>query len=489
MEAHWPVLLIDPDRDAADYVRYALVDGGLDARRVQWTASLGGARVHLRRGSPRVIVTALPLRDADDGQVLDVLRQEAPDVPIVGIAPGPPPVDTGSQSGGAHAYLSRADVQSSLIDQVRAAIQRCRFERQLRADRAADVEERREAMVGRIADTASVEVKDALKVVSEALTQIEARLQAHPAHADALRAARSGLSRAGRAVDGLLSASGQRAPSPSPVSLHLLLRSELPRLKRAAGPGVQVSLQLPPELPALQADPSVLSLVVAILARQAGASMEDGGALRLSARHLPSEHRIELMMADDGTPLHPERASSLPELARSRSLVEQMGGSLDLSARGPSGGQVRIQLPVAADRSTSPKRLPVTEDSPPAPVVMVVEDELLLQSLLLRALSEHGYQTVAASDEDEAREVADRMGHIDVVISDIVLPKGDLANMLHDLRRRWPKVAVVAMSGAVHEAKGLLADAGIDAPVLAKPFRLAQLFSTVRLALDEKSSA
>ncbi len=44
------------------------------------------------------------------------------------------------------------------------------------------------------------------------------------------------------------------------------------------------------------------------------------------------------------------------------------------------------------------------------------------------------------------------------------------------------------MSGAVHEATGLLTDAGIDAPVLAKPFRLAQLFSTVRLALDEMTT-
>ena len=60
-----------------------------------------------------------------------------------------------------------------------------------------------------------------------------------------------------------------------------------------------------------------------------------------------------------------------------------------------------------------------------------------------------------------------------------------VAAMVGDLRERWPRIAVVAMSGAVREAVGPLAEAGIDAPVLAKPFRLPELFSAVRLALDE----
>ena len=88
MRSDWPVLILDGERDAGYFVRYALVVAGWDARRVQWTSSLAGARSHLRRGTPRVIVTTPTLPDAPDEQALfEVLREEAPDVPIVGIGP------------------------------------------------------------------------------------------------------------------------------------------------------------------------------------------------------------------------------------------------------------------------------------------------------------------------------------------------------------------------------------------------------------------
>ncbi|HCH61159.1 MAG TPA: hypothetical protein DFR83_00045, partial [Deltaproteobacteria bacterium] len=76
MHFDWPVLIINGDRDAADFVRFSLVDAGWDARRVQWTSSLAGARSHLRRGTPRVIVVTPPLPDArNEVALFDALRE------------------------------------------------------------------------------------------------------------------------------------------------------------------------------------------------------------------------------------------------------------------------------------------------------------------------------------------------------------------------------------------------------------------------------
>jgi len=487
VEPHWPVLIIDPARDAADYVRFALVDAGWDARRVRWTATLADSRANLRRGTPRVIVTTVPLPEATAAELLDMLRQEAPDVPIVGVSEGEPPVDSGARRGGAHAYVRRADIRSRLIDQIRAAIQRSRFERHLRADQAADLDERQAAMVGRIADSTSFEVNNALAIVSAALTRLEVDLSERPAHADALRAARSGVARAARAVDGLLAAGGRRSPTLRSVDLSVLVRDELPRIQRAAGPQVRVETWLVPGIPRVQADPSVLALVLAMLAGRTSSAMEDGGELLIRAQAADDDHTVELLLLDDGAPLHPGQASTQAEFVRARALIEQAGGNFDLSARWPTGVQVRIRLPAVQGNETTLQvatEVP-SKAEPTPPIVLVVEDEQLLQHLLVRALADHGYRTAAASDEDEARAEADRLGHVDVVITDVILPKDDLANMLRDLRGRWPRVAVVAMSGAVRQAIGPLAEAGIDAPVLAKPFRLPELFSAVRLALDE----
>jgi two-component system cell cycle sensor histidine kinase/response regulator CckA len=487
LEFDWPVLIIDGNRDKADFVRYSLVDAGWDARRVQWTDTLAGARSHLRRGTPRVIVTALSLPDApDETKLLDALREDAPDVPIVGVAPNTPLVDTVGSRGGAHAYVSQQEIDHRLVAAIRTAVARLRFERQLRADQAADLDRRQSDIIGRLADDAAFEVNNALAIVSAALTRLESSLQAHPAHRDTLSAAREGVARAARAMDGLLAAGGRRAMSKQPVDVRALLERERDRLNRAAGPQVDVDTWVVPGMPPILGDASALAQVLGLLVGRAGADMEDGGEVVIRAEVAADGQMAEILLLDDGPPPAVGATPRQADILRARSLVEQNGGSLDISARWPTGVQARVRLPLA--RAASGKSAPETSPDKPnetRPVVLVVEDERLLQGLLVRALHDHGYFACAASNEEEARAEANRLGHVDVVVTDVVLPKGDLAAMLRDLRKRWPKLAIVLMTGAVAQAAEPLARAGIDAPVLAKPFRLPELFSAVKLALDE----
>jgi len=488
LEFDWPVLIIDGDRDAADFVRYSLVDAGWDARRVQWTHSLAGARNHLRRGTPRVIVTALALPDEpDETTLLDALREDAPDVPIVGVAPQSPPMDTGGSRGGAHAYVPRREVDRRLVESIRTAVARLRFERQLRADQAADLDRRQSDIIGRLADDAAFEVNNALAIVSAALTRLSSAMGQHPAHRETLAAAREGVARAARAMDGLLAAGGRRALQPTAVDVRLLLERERDRLNRAAGPMVDVETWVVPGLPAIEVDAAALAQVLGLLVGRAGDGMEDGGEVVVRAQLSADGRMVELLVLDDGPPPAVGATPRQADVLRARALLEQGGGTLDISARWPTGVQARLQLPIAHVSGTpgaAPGVDPPTDEEA-RPVVLVVEDEKLLQGLLVRALEDQGYHACPASDEAEARSEAARLGHVDVVVTDVVLPKGELAAMLRDLRDRWPKLAVVLMTGAVAQAAEPLAQAGIDAPVLAKPFRLPELFSAVQLALDE----
>ena len=488
MEFDWPLLIIDGDRDAADFVRYSLVDAGWDARRVQWTASLAGARTHLRRGTPRVIVTALSLPDEpNETALLDALREDAPDVPIVGVAPRTPPVDTVGSRGGAHAYVSRGRVDDRLVESIRTAVARLRFERQLRADQAADLDRRQSDIIGRLADDAAFEVNNALAIVSAALTRLASTAPQTPSQRDTLAAAREGVARAARAMDGLLAAGGRRDLQPTPVDIAELLEREHDRLNRASGPMVDLETRALPNLPAVWMDSTALSQVLGLLVGRAGAGMEDGGEVVVRAQLSADSRAVEVLVLDDGPPPAVGASPRQADVLRARALLEQSDGSLDLAARWPTGVQARIRLPLAPAvglPESAPGADPDSEESA-LPVVLIVEDERLLQGLLVRALNDHGYSATPASDEDEARTVAARLGHVDVVVTDVVLPKGELGAMLRDLRARWPKLAVVLMTGAVSQAAEPLAQAGIRAPVLAKPFRLPALFHAVRTALDE----
>lgn len=491
MRSDWPVLILDGDRDAGDFVRYALVDAGWDARRVQWASSLAGARSHLRRGTPRVIVTTPTLPDAPDEQALfEVLREEAPDVPIVGIGPSTAMADTLGTGTGAHAYLAQAEVETRLVETIRTAITRLRFERQLRADQAADLDRRQSDLIGRLADDAAFEVNNALAIVAAALTKFDRTLRAHPHLTEPLSAAREGVARAARAMDGLLAAGGRRPLRPGPVKLDALLHSERNRLRRAAGPASELHIWVAPGLPPVMGDSSALAQVLQLLVARAGAALEDGGEIHIRADRHEDPDLGEILVLDDGPPPAVGATARQAGILRARTLVEQQDGELQIRPRWPTGVQASVSLPYAPARAAaSQHRAPTGRSTHNGPVVLVVEDERLLQGLLVNALEEQGYTAHSASDEHEARREAARLGHIDVLITDVVLPKGELAAMITELRTQCPKLAVVLITGATAQAAEPLAQAGIQAPVLAKPFRLAALFDAIRRALAEAGHA
>ncbi len=487
MSVDWPVLVINPSRDAADFVRFALVDAGWDTRRVQWAPDLTEALAHLRRGTPRVIISSIHIRDARGTNILDLLRAEAPDVPIVGIADVDVPVDTGARRGGAHAYILKKYLEIHLVDTIRAAIERVRFERQLRADHAADLDRRQADVIGRLADSTTFEVNNALAIVSTAINRLESLVGAQPAHQDALNAAREGIARAARAVDGLLAAGGRRPMTPRATDFRQLVDVELPRIQRAVGPDAIVETWYMPGLPPIHADAGALGQVLSMLAGRARGTMEDGGELLIRAQVAADSRSVEILVLDDGAPTVAAAVAVDAELIRARSIIEESGGTFDVSNRWPTGTQVRIRLPIADTPPTvsAPETRPTASTEQSRPVVLVVEDEVLLQGLLVRALADHGYRTCAASDEEEAIREAERMGHIDAVITDVVLPKGRLGVMLQTLIKRWPHVALVLMTGAPQHAHAVLRDLSLDAPVLGKPFRLPELFSAIQIALEE----
>lgn len=364
MEFDWPLLILDGDRDSADFVRYALVDSGWDARQVQWTDSLAGARSHLRRGTPRVIVTALSAPDeSDEAALLDALRAEAPDVPIVGVAPQTAPVEAGGSRGGAHAYVPREQLADRLIESVRTAVARLRFERQLQADQAAELDRRQSDIIGRLADDAAFEVNNALATVSAALIRLRSSTRLSSTHRETLATAGEGVARAVRAMDGLLAVGGRRPLRPIPVNMNQLLDREQSRLKRACGPLVDLDIQVVPDLPPVMVDATALAQVLGLLVGRAGAGMEDGGEVIIRAQATGESSAVELLILDDGPPPAVGATPRQADVLRARTLVEQCGGSIDISARWPTGVQARMRLPIAT-APVPPVPTPRTEGQP-----------------------------------------------------------------------------------------------------------------------------
>lgn len=117
-----------------------------------------------------------------------------------------------------------------------------------------------------------------------------------------------------------------------------------------------------------------------------------------------------------------------------------------------------------------------------SPCILIVEDDDLLRDLVVEALEDIHYTALSACDGPQALEMIEAHAGIDVIFSDVSMPKGvsgiDLA---HTMRERRPETRFILSSGY---AKSQLPPIPEGVSFLPKPYRIVQL-----LALLESTRA
>jgi two-component system cell cycle sensor histidine kinase/response regulator CckA len=112
--------------------------------------------------------------------------------------------------------------------------------------------------------------------------------------------------------------------------------------------------------------------------------------------------------------------------------------------------------------------------------VLVVDDEPLIRWFAARVLREEGFGILEATDGAEALELIHAgIADVDLVLSDIVMPRMNGVQLLQSLWTLRPALPVILMSGY---GTAQLAELGITSPcgVLAKPFSTEALVAEVR---------
>ncbi len=88
----------------------------------------------------------------------------------------------------------------------------------------------------------------------------------------------------------------------------------------------------------------------------------------------------------------------------------------------------------------------------PACSILIVDDEPGIRELLAIMLESSGYSVATAEDGVQAPKVmASRP--IDVVITDLLMPERDGLEFIAELRKKYPAVKIIAMSGGGHIAR------------------------------------
>ncbi|MBP2559024.1 two-component system cell cycle sensor histidine kinase/response regulator CckA [Neorhizobium galegae] len=259
-----------------------------------------------------------------------------------------------------------------------------------------------------------------------------------------------------------------------------------------------------------------------ILIKTRNVSAEDAGGFHQT--DLPAEDFVMIEVSDTGTGIPPEIIDKIFEpffttkevgkgtglgLSMVYGIVKQSGGYIYPESEVGRGTSFRIFLPrhipeapvvvpdaPAAGPQAQPTALapvastPVSDDldlTGKSAVVLLVEDEEAVRRGGKRMLETRGYTVHEAGSGTEALEIMEELeGQVDIVVSDVVMPEMDGPTLLTELRKTYPDMKFIFVSGYAEDAfaRNLPADAKFG--FLPKPFSLKQLAVAVREMLDSE---
>ena len=402
-------------------------------------------------------------------------------------------------------------VLADISERKTAEIQKNQLEEQLRQSQKMEA-------VGRLAGGVAHDFNNLLTAISGYAELLQARFPAggdERSHVDEI------LKSSGRATQltrQLLAFSRRQVLQPRILDLNSVVHSMDGLLRRLIGEDIELHTISDPQLASVRADQGQIEQVIMNLAVNARDAMPHGGRLTIETRNVELDDRyndrhgrmrsgphVLLAVCDTGVGMDIDTQSHLFEpffttkdrdkgtglgLATIYGIVKQSGGDIWVYSEVGRGTVFKIYLPTIEQR---PDQAPAPK-APSRPLagketVLLVEDSDVVRRLLHEILIARGYTLLEARHGEEALQISREFtGRIDLLVTDMVMPKMGGRELAHHLSPQRPEMRILYMSGYTEEA--ITRDGVLDpgTAFLEKPFTPDSLARKVRELLDQKGA-
>lgn len=177
-------------------------------------------------------------------------------------------------------------------------------------------------------------------------------------------------------------------------------------------------------------------------------------------------------------------------LSTTYGIVHQSGGAIGVESLPGHGSTFTIYLPRATEIEEYYTEPGIAKSSgwEVNETVLVVEDEPSVRNFLVRTLSNQGYSVIEADDGVRGYELALlHAAEIDLIITDVVMPKLGGAEMVRRLRISIPDLKVIFVSGHSEDKLDASDITASGTAFLYKPFNLEALYSKIHELLEADS--
>ncbi len=281
-------------------------------------------------------------------------------------------------------------------------------------------------------------------------------------------------------INKLLNFARREEPEVELVNPAAMLKSVADVLSRTLPSNIEVKLELEDDLPFVKCDEVEMEQVLLNLAINARDAMPGGGRLTVYGDHcevhpsavssLPPGKYLRIVVEDTGEGMSPEVLERAMEpffttkergvgtglgLPQVMGIVQSHGGHFFLESEVGKGTKAIIYLPAFFDVLSSTEEpeagediMPHTQSVATKGSVLVVDDEREVRRLLSLLLEDAGFRVYAAKDGEEALDLFERLqGGIDLVVTDVVMPRMGGVELVARLREKDPQLPIILVSG------------------------------------------
>ncbi|MGD9489852.1 MAG: PAS domain S-box protein [Calditrichaceae bacterium] len=294
---------------------------------------------------------------------------------------------------------------------------------------------------------------------------------------DNLRVIIESANRAQALTQQLLAFSRRQILQPKVVDLNNLISDMGKMLHRLIGEDVKLISNLEDELKPIKADPSQIEQIIMNLAVNARDAMPKGGELiietanhcvdqntRTTASDMDSGPYVMMRVTDSGIGMDSKVKEKIFEpffstkdkskgtglgLSTVYGIVRQSNGHIFVETEPGKGTSFSIYFPAESGTLVVEESPAIDEnDLTGSETVLVVEDEDAVRTLVGETLRTYGYNVIEAADGTDGLAITrEHQGDIDLILTDIVMPKMYGTEMARKIKTDRPGITVIYMSG------------------------------------------
>jgi PAS domain S-box-containing protein len=369
--------------------------------------------------------------------------------------------------------------------------------------------------VGKLTGGVAHDFNNVLQIISGNIQLLQFMLAGNEEVESRLTGMLNAVDRGSKLSSQLLAFARRQPLQPAVLNLNTTLQNMDDLLHRALGPSIDLQVKVCENLWNTFADPSQLENVILNMVINARDAMPKGGRLLIEMdntvlqskfANLPQEivpgDYVLLSICDTGTGMSADTLEQVFEpffttkpagegtglgLSMAYGFVKQSDGHIQIESAQGKGTTIRIYLPRSLEKETVRPARKANLITGGNETILVVEDDMDVQTTVLGVLKTLGYTVLAAENADRALEILKSGIAIDMLFTDVVMP-GHLSapDLAKQARQIMPGIAVLFTSGYTRNAlvSGGRLEEGVQ--LLSKPYTRDQLAERIRQVLQQQ---